>query len=129
MIGLLLEIHHNERNKKAMDNDHRILLGIDYATRRYGYLWALSREAQGKEWREHEYMEMPLSDNVVADRSVMGFQSGARELGRRLEDHTVEELIAEEKMVREAIIRRRASDWSLDAVIADVDNKEEVNVG
>lgn len=112
-----------------MDNDERILLWIDSGTRRYGYLWALSREAQGKEWRDHEHMKMLACDNVIADRSVLGFQSGARELGRRLEDHTVEELIAEEETVRRAIINRRAGDWSLDAVIADVNDKEEINVG
>ncbi len=96
----------------------RLAWGAGAAVQRYGYLWALVRENEGKEWRDwgENHKDLSKTDHdgwEILWRCHGGIAQGIQNFAKRLEESSLEELLAEERLRLDHFWDGEAGEWDM----------------
>jgi hypothetical protein len=104
--------------KTTTASSDRVVLGIDFVVRQYGYRWALLREIEGQEWRNWESENRPGEGVGKIMRGLWyGFAQGVRDFSDRLEMSSLDDLLEEEQIIRNHSKRQNIGHFGYDSAL------------
>jgi hypothetical protein len=78
--------------------------GLEFSVRKHGYIWAMTRAMEGKDYQNWQTENGFPGDTDSPQFSFwIGFSNGIREFTERLEESTLDELVAQERAAMEAV--------------------------